>query len=119
MTDRAASPVLGNGFDGHFAGFREVPWGIPLGLEGLRGRYEADSNAERPAAGQSAMNAGPEAVHTPGLPPWRRSCCRAGRELDPQPCCAAGRGSVLPDILRCSCRFQKFWPEFFWKFWPV
>ena len=71
------SAVVGNGFDGHFAGFRGVRWGISLGLEGRQGgRYEADSDAERPAAGQSAVNAGPERVRVPRSSPRRRSCCR-------------------------------------------
>ena len=40
VADRAASAVsavVGNGFDGHFAGFWGVPWGISLGLEGRQG----------------------------------------------------------------------------------
>ena len=41
------------------------------------GRYEADSDAERPAAGQSAVNAGPERVRVPRSSPRRRSCCRS------------------------------------------
>ena len=37
VADCAASAVVGNGFDGHFAGFRGVPWGISPGLEGRQG----------------------------------------------------------------------------------
>ena len=68
VADRAASAVsavVGNGFDGHVAGFRGVPWGISLGLEGPQG------------AGQSAVNAGPEGVRVPRSSPRRRSCCRS------------------------------------------
>ena len=37
MAERAASAVLGNGFDGHLAGFWGCPGGIPRGLEGPQG----------------------------------------------------------------------------------
>ena len=51
MRDRAGSAVLGNGFYGHFAGFRGYPGVSPGFGRPSESRYEADPDAERPAAG--------------------------------------------------------------------
>ena len=84
VADRAGSAVLGNGFDGHVAGFRGVPWGIPLGLEGPQGAAMRPTRTPSvPLPANRRVNAGPERVHTPGLPPWRRSCSRAGGRIRP------------------------------------
>ena len=68
MAERAASAVLGNGFDGHLAGFWGCPGGIPRGLEGPQGA----------AMGPTRTPSGPLPASRRCMPAVAGSKCRDG-----------------------------------------
>ena len=80
--ERAGPAALRNGVDGHFFGFRGVPWSTPAGLEGPLGAAErATVTPSGPLTARRRCLPVVEGVRVPRSPARRCCCCRCYREL--------------------------------------
>ena len=91
--DRAGPAALRNGVDGHFFGFRGVPWSTPAGLEGAQGA------AERPTVTPS----GPLTARWRCLTVVEGSECRDRRRGGAHSAAAAAKSTGGP-VAGCGSR---------------
>ena len=89
MADRAGSAVLGNGFDGHVAGFRGVPWVFPWVWKALR--VWRDNQDENQCRNETQDGIGRLVVQ--GVTP-KSAEAFAARSHRPPPTTITPRGSV-------------------------